>query len=236
MLDGLTEVTEKQEQAKSYRKKGDALRKAGREDGALEAYRAGVAALTDALDLLGAEAKEVAAMRPPLSSKQELVLRELVETFGAKGGMLQRLGLVKEAAGSYSEGALLEQRFALPSTYNRLNAVKFSLLAGEKRLRELEPQIRELTRHIETNLRPGKSLSDSGWAWADLGDCMALLGNPDEARRAYSTFISKAESKSPERTLDVLKEIASKLKESADPDASRLHAAIEVLLSGLATR
>jgi tetratricopeptide (TPR) repeat protein len=112
--------------------------------------------------------------------------------------------------------------------------VKYLLLAGERRLRELEPQLRELAAHVETNLRADKSLSDSGWAWADLGDCMALLGKPEEARKAYSSFISKAEIKSPERTLDVLKEIASKLKESADPDAPRLQAAIDILQSGLA--
>ena len=236
MLDRLKEVTDRQEQAKSYRKKGDALRKTGREDAAREAYRAGVAALTDALEILRPAMEQLAAISPPLSSEQEAVLRELVETFGARGGMLQRLGLLKEASGSYSEGAVLERRFALPSTYNRLNAVKYSLLAGETRLRELEPQIRELATHIEISLRADKSLSDSGWAWADLGDCMALLGNPEEARRAYSSFISKAEIKSPERTLDVLKEIASKLKESADPDAPRLQAAIDVLQSGLAAR
>lgn len=236
MLDRLKEVTEKQDQAKSYRKKGDALRKAKREDAAREAYRAGVTALTDALEMLRPEMTQLMAKNPPLSSNQETVLHELVETFGARGGMLQRLGLLKEASDSYSEGAVLEQRFALPSTYNRLNAVKSSLLTGEKRIEELEPQIRELAAHIGTVLHADKSLSDSGWAWADLGDCLALLGNPEEARTAYSSFISKAEIKSPERTLDVLKEIASKLKESADPDAQRLQAAIDVLQIGLTAR
>lgn len=236
MLDRLKEVTEKQDQAKSYRKKGDALRKAGREDVACEAYRAGVAALNDALEILRPETKQLAAMSPPQSGERGTLLGELVETFGARGGMLQRLGLLKDASDSYSEGAVLEQRFAIPSTYNRLNAVKYSLLAGEKKLRELEPQIQELAAHIETSLRANQSLSDSGWAWADLGDCLALLGNPEDARRAYSSFISKAEIKSPERTLDVLKEIASKLKESLDPDAPRLQAAIDVLQSGLAAR
>jgi len=236
MLDRLKELKENQERAKSYRKKGDALRKAGREDAAREAYRAGVTELTDGLEMFRPETEQLSAMSLPLPGELEAVLHELVETFGARGGMFQRLGLLKEASESYSEGAVLEQRFALPSTYNRLNEVKCLLLVGERRLRELEPQLRELAAHIQTNLRADKSLSDSGWAWADLGDCMALLGNPEEARKAYSSFISKAEIKSPERTLDVLKEIASKLKESADPDAPRLQAAIDVLHSGLAAR
>ena len=42
MLDQLKEVRELQEQAKAYRKKGDALRGVGREGAALEAYRAGL--------------------------------------------------------------------------------------------------------------------------------------------------------------------------------------------------
>lgn len=229
-------IKEKQEQAKSYRKKGDALRKAGRDDGAHDAYQAGVATLTEALQSLRAEPDPLSTMKAPLTAEQELVLQELVETYGAMGGMLQRLGSLGEALVSYSEGAVIEQRFAFRGTYNRLNAVKTSLLTGDKRLRDLEPQIRELAALIETNLRADKTLSDSGWAWADLGDCKALLGSPDEARLAYSTFIAKAEIKSPERTLDVLKEIAAKLSALADPDAPRLEAAINVLQNQLAER
>ena len=115
------------------------------------------------------------------------------------------------------------------------------MLAGEERLCEVESRIRDLAALIETDLRglthlaaEDKSLIDSGWAWADLGDCMALLDNREDARRVYSIYISKAEIKSPDRTLDVLKEIASKLKEFADPDAPRLQAAIDVLQSQLA--
>jgi tetratricopeptide (TPR) repeat protein len=113
MLERLERAREKQEQAKSYRKKGDALRKAGREDAACDAYRAGVTALTGALQL-----------------------------------------------------------------------------------------------------------GDSGWAWADLGDCMALLGNLEEARRAYSIFIKKAEIKSPERAA-VIRSIL-KLFEKFDAAYGRL--------------
>jgi predicted RNA polymerase sigma factor len=234
MLDQLKEVRELQEQAKTYRKKGDTLRRVGREDAALEAYRGGLAALTGALEILGPPKKQIAATSAPLPSELETFLHELVETFGARAGMLLRLKRLEEASESYSEGAALELRFDLPSTYNRLNAAKYLLLAGKKRLRELEPQLRELAAHIETSLIADKSLSDSGWAWADLGDCMALLGKPEDARKAYLSFISKAEIRSPERTLDVLKEIASRLNESADPDAPRLQAAIDILQSGLA--
>jgi predicted RNA polymerase sigma factor len=236
MPDLLKDVKEKQAQAKLQRKKGDALRKMGRDEEARAAYRSGTKALSDALEMLGPEAEQINASSPPLASEQKLVLDELVETFGARGGLLQRLGSLDEALDQYRQGAVLEDRFALPSTYNRINVVKQSLLQGETRLSGLEPQIRKLATYIKTTLDADKSLSDQGWAWADLGDCLALLGNPEEARKAYLTFIAKAEIKSPERTLDILKEIAAKLKESADPDASRLQDAIDVLESRLTTR
>ena len=79
------------------------MRKVGREDPAREAYRDGVAALNDGLEMLRAEANEIAASGPPLSSEQQLVLGELVELFGARGGLLQRLGMLREASSSYSE-------------------------------------------------------------------------------------------------------------------------------------
>ena len=52
MQDLLKDVSEMQRRAKSCRKKGDALRKVGREDPAREAYRDGVAALNDGLEML----------------------------------------------------------------------------------------------------------------------------------------------------------------------------------------
>jgi tetratricopeptide (TPR) repeat protein len=193
-------------------------------------YRDSIYATQPAFALkLWPHAEQAAAMSLPLTTEQKTVLCEVLEVLGARGEMLQRIWLWQEALESYMEGAYLEGMFALPSTYNRLNVVNCLLLAGMKRLRECEPQIRELAALIEMNLRANESLSDSCGAWADLGDCMALLGNPEEARRAYSTFIAKAEIKSPERKLDVMKDIASKLKELADPDAPRVQTAIDVL-------
>jgi tetratricopeptide (TPR) repeat protein len=235
MLDLLKRVAELQGEATTSRKRGDAMRNVGREVDALKAYHDGLEALTKAVEILRPVKQELAAWTPPvvdeLSPKLKKGLDELVETLGARGGLLERLNLLKEASESYSEGAVFEQRFGLPSTYNRLNAVKYSLLAGSGRLRDYVPQLRELADYLDTTLRKNKSFSDSGWAWADLGDCLALLGRPEEAREAYSSFISKAEIKSPERTLDVLKRIAGRLEELKDPDAPRLRAAIDVLES-----
>ena len=234
MLDLLKIVREKQDQAKSYRKRGDAMRKVGKEDVALVSFREGEVVLNQALDLLRPHKEELYSMSNSLSNDQILLLNELVETLGAQGGMLQRLGLQNDALAIYSEGAELEQKFSLSSTYNRLNAIKSSLLLGYQ-LGKLEREITELATQIENSLRSDQSMSDSGWAWADFGDCMALLGDTEKARLAYKTFISKAEIKSPERTLDILKDIASKLKILEDPDVQRLQSAIDILKKELAS-
>jgi tetratricopeptide (TPR) repeat protein len=207
---------------------------AGRRDPADKAYWAGVAELTEALEILYTAHDQLKTVSKPQTSEQQAALDELIELFGARGGMLQRLREHETALSSYQQGAELEERFGLPSTYNRLNAIKCSLLTKKKQLRELEPKIRALAELIDNNLSEWKpEVSESGWAYADLGDCLALLGNLEGARRAYSTFIAKAEIKSPERTLDVLKEIESKLTEFADPLAPRLQMAIDVLQNEL---
>ena len=232
----LENAIELQETARSFRKKGDALRKVGREEAAMEAYRSGLTALNEALGLLKAKDDMLRAASPPLPSDAAPDLRELIEIYGALGGMYQRLDALDKSLVSYLAGAGLEERFGLPSTYNRLNAVKYSLLTGPDPLQSFEARIQALADSIDASLRADKSVSDRGWAWADLGDCLALLGRTEEAGRAYATFIAKTEVKSPERTIDVLKEVAAKLQSKGDPDAPRLVAAIDALQTRLVAR
>lgn len=236
LLDPIEKAINLQETARSSRKKGDAIRKSGSEEAALGAYRSGLAALNEALGLLKEKDEIFQESTLPLSSNAARYLRELVEVYGALGGMHQRLGALEESLSSYTNGAALEEKFGMANTYNRLNAIKYSLLTGHDTLRSLEARILTLAGFIETSLRADKSLSDRGWAWADLGDCLALLGRTEEASRAYATFIAKAEIKSPERTLDVLNEIASKLQAKGDPDVPRLSMAIDVLKERLIAR
>ncbi len=131
MMDQLDEVTKRQNKAKSLRKKGDALRvNPDRKKEAQKAYRDGVAVLNDALEILDPETtiKQLKEMGPPPSGERGTLLGELVETYGARGGIFERLGLLEEALNSYSKGAVLEELFNLPGTYNRLNEVKYLLL------------------------------------------------------------------------------------------------------------
>jgi tetratricopeptide (TPR) repeat protein len=215
-LDLFGQVRRWQADARSYRKKGDALRKAGNTEEANKAFNAGVAVYGMAIDQLKPQTPQVPPSGQTLSDTGKKILDELVETYGAQGGLLQRRGSLSEAAASYSRGAELERAFALPSTYNRLNEVKCSLLSGAASLAELKPRIGDLAEFIKQSLPADKNSSDSGWVWADLGDCLALLGRVDEALDAYSTFIAKAEIKSLERTLDILRRIAAKIADAND--------------------
>jgi tetratricopeptide (TPR) repeat protein len=238
MQEAIRRLTQAQEVSRTARKKGDALRRSGRpEADVFAAYEVGVKALEEGIDSVDQERARLDAIAAPVSGEAADFLYQLVESHGALGGLRQRVNRLDDALASYSAGAALEEKFELPSTYNRLNQVKQTLLIRQDvSLSALEPQIEALGRQIEEALRTNQSLSDSGWAWADLGDCLALLGRTEEGARAYATFIAKAEIKSPERTLDVLRQIASKLQERHDPGAVRLQAAIGALQGRLSGR
>lgn len=222
MRELIEEATRLRDRAKVQRKRGDALSKAGNEELAKEAFGGGVKLLEEAADKL-----------KDLDEAQ--VAEDLAETMGAMGGMLRRLGDERqaEALQAYEDGADVEWDHGLSSTYNRLNTIKFRLLTGSANLAELKPTVQTLADLIEKSLRSDSTLSDSGWAWADLGDCHALLGNLSAAQEAYATFIEKAEIKSPETTLQVLNELAQTMKETNDPDAESVREAAATLQTKL---
>jgi tetratricopeptide (TPR) repeat protein len=229
MLDSARRLSSALDAAKSARKKGDALRGRRPEADVVSAYGVGADALQSAIASVAPDEARLERQGPPAGELEEFLLL-LVESYGVLGGLLQRLNRLGDARACYAAGGGLEDRFALPSTYNRLNRVKQDLLIDSGlALQSLEPDLDRLARVITDALNADQSLSDSGWAWADLGDCLALLGRTAEAARAYATFVAKAEIKSPERTLDVLRQIASKLRERSDPGVVRLQSAIDVL-------
>ena len=153
----------------------------------------------------------------------------LVELHGMTGGLFQRLGERDKALAGYREGATLESRYRLPSTYNRLNALKIELLDGIATLAQVTPRLEELAAHIQKSLDDDQKLGDHGWIYADLGDCLALLGRTVEAAPAYAIFVAKAGVKLPERSLDVLKDVSKALHKSGDADVARVDAAVATL-------
>lgn len=239
--------------AKLQRKRGDALlRRARKQAGEVQlrtledgraAFRTGVGELKNALGALVVDGAEVA--------------EELAETWGALGGMLRRLpegedfGLLGDIAptkdidlkseplsalAAYREGAKVEAAASLSSTYCRLNELKFLLITGEERLGALKPRIRELADSIRERLKIDAKLSDGGWAWADLGDCRALLGDLDAAAAAYNSFIERSETRSPQTTLKILNELATAMNGNEDPEAGTVYEAAKTLEAELAGR
>lgn len=218
-------IEELQDDAEAERNRGDRFRKEGDEVKAARAFKTGEANLRECLGLLGdSVTEETAAAR--------------AETLGSLAGMLRRLDRNEEAFDLYDKGAAVEQKYKLPTTYNRVNRLKYMLLTGKSNLKDLEADIRDAATALNNSVNNphDQKAADSAWTWADLGDCWALLGDVGAAGRAYATFVKKASLKSPETTLDVLKNIANALEQNHDPGAHHVHDAVTLLEDQLTNR
>ncbi len=241
MQDNVQSLLQAQDAARSARKKGDAFRRSGRAEAEVTAaYEVGAKALEDALQQVATDHARIIsaaqAATPPSPGDLQLAV-ELAETLGNLAGLRQRMGHADAALAHYEAGALVEQLFGMSNTYNQLNELRQTLLLrDDTKLQQREPRIAALAEQIHAALQADQKLSNNGWAWADLGDCLALLGRSSESADAYSTFVEKAEIKSPERTLDVLMQIATKLRQRNDPGAARVEAAVATLQTRLASR
>lgn len=232
------EVAERHRQAKLLRKRGEAFGRAGDASRAVAEFRAGAGVLDEIIRFLLAlpewpREQPVPAGDP--TPEVAAIARELVEAYGSRGGMLRRLGDSRAALDSYRKGAELEESFVHQSTYNRVNAVKLALLSGASSLDDLATDIETLEKLLTKHLAEQQELSDSGWAWADLGDCRALLGvDVLGAERAYRAFVDKAGSSAPNATLEVLRAICDKLDEVGDARAATVRASLRKLEARLA--
>ena len=110
------EVRAVQLQAALDRKRGDALRKAGREP---EARRldAGIAKLKRTRTML----EHVRSQDPRQFAERS------AENAGSLAGLLRRVDRNDEAYLSYVDGAGVETEFSLARTYNRVNEIKYAL-------------------------------------------------------------------------------------------------------------
>jgi hypothetical protein len=208
------EVRALQQQATLDRKRGDALRKAGREPEARQAFDAGIAKLERGRQML-----ESGRSQDP----QQFAERS-GENFGSLAGLLRRVERNDEAYQNYVEGAAIERDFNLAKTYNQVNEIKYALLTGRATVAEIEARTRTTADRLFTTLTnpTTQQLGDDGWAWADLGDCRGLIGELTEATRAYSTFKDKAGVQAPATTLEVLQSIAEALAKRQDPNLDRV--------------
>jgi tetratricopeptide (TPR) repeat protein len=231
--DPLKFVADRQQAASAARKTGDRLRERGDRPAAIQAFQLAIAHLDQALDVRRrGRWSRLRDLEP--ESDVIPVARDVAEMLGSRAGLYKRLDDTEQSLAGYAEGAALERRFQLPSTYNRLNHVKQRLTSGT-RLASLESELHEIVVSIEKQLGPESGGGDSGWAWGDLADCRALLDDLPGAVQAYTAFIAKSQTKSPERALETLRQLAAALDASSDPGAARVQAAVQFLEQRLGT-
>lgn len=214
------------------RKKGDRLRKLGREEDATTAFMEALPELEAAISSLrGADVNSLKSSTHGKSVEdvQLFIANELVECYGSRAGILRRLGRNSEAFHSYSEGAEVERQFRLPTTYNRVNTLKYSLLSGDKTLADLQEEAETLERLLNKQLGEDELFADGSWNWADLGDCRALLGDVEGAENAYKRSITKSSTTAPQTTLEVIDTVARALEARSDPGAPGVRGCVESL-------
>jgi tetratricopeptide (TPR) repeat protein len=199
-------------EAALHRRLGDAWRKRDNEAEAVKEYEAGLARLEPFRS--GPDAAELDAV-------------DLVELHGVRGGLFRRLGRLPDALASYEEGAAVETNAPLPSTYNRLNAVKLALISGRTTLAAAYADLAALENAIDSAVRSDVLTGSDAWTYADLGDVRLLAGRLPEALDAYREFDERARSDSPQTTLTVLDDVVQGLRTHADPGAEKLAADVE---------
>jgi len=205
------------------RQKGDSLTRTGRLEDAAQAYSLSLSLLDEAIGSLPASLIGPGSHRSGVDPK---TASDAAELFGSRGGLLRRLGRLSDALESYRLGADIENRYHLPATYNRANAIKLALITGVETVEQSVPELENLESVLAERLSTDENMADDAWPWADLGDVRLLLGDDAGAESAYHTFTAKARTDSPRLTLSVLREIAGALEEHGDESAQRILASI----------
>lgn len=205
------------------RQKGDALTRTGRLEDAAKAYNLSVSRLDEAITSLPASLIDPGSHRSGIDPE---TASDAAEFFGSRGGLLRRLGRLSDALESYRLGADIENRYHLPATYNRTNAIKLALITGGQTVEQSVPELEKLQSVLAELLSTNENVADDAWRWADLGDVRLLLGDDAGAGSAFRTFAAKARTDSPRLTLSVLREIAGALEEHGDESAQRILASI----------
>jgi tetratricopeptide (TPR) repeat protein len=207
-----------------YRRKGDAAARRGEHQEARQAWSTGLEVSEEVFDALSITPELDPIQAGSLGTE---VAVEAAELMGVRGGLLRRLGRVSDALKSYRKGALVERDHDLLQTYNRANAIKYSLIDGDKTLAQLHDELAEFQEWLDRRVSTDERAADESWLWADLGDMRMLLGDDQGAELAYQNFVEKARSDSPISTFAVLRDIVAALYEHGDPDAERIAASLD---------
>lgn len=216
-----------------YRRKGDAVAERGDHDKAMAAWQAGLTASDDCFAALGVPVTVTSAQAQTYDAS---VAADAAELLGVRGGLLRRLGRLRDALASYRDGAVWESSHNLPQTYNRANSFKLALIVGDRQLAQVRPELSGFRDALEQRLSTDERAADDAWLWADLGDARLLLGDDTGAVSAYKNFVTRARTGSSVPTLIVLKEITEALTAHRDADAPQIAAALRKVETTLEAR
>lgn len=225
---------------------------------AFEDYTEALNDLQAAIDLLDPKLEELEAADPKdverLQPWRLRFARELADCYGMRGGNYRRLGKLERAEEMYEKGSDLEEKYAIPDTYNRTNFIVLQLLRAPNRHEALGSMIVG-ARDIVQDQVNGKNIN-KWWTWADFGLLNLLSVNlkaterqtPEEtedskkhhqetAHRAYRRFKETgAEREHFQSTISVLEQLYKGFKEIDEATASLIKVEIAYLNENMPER
>ncbi len=170
-------------------------------------------------------------VRAVASDEQKKAAAQMADCLGMIGGNYRRLGHAWGALIWFKKGRKIEQdeRFNIDSTYNLGNEISTSVELGN---RAGSPVMKTSLRKALAAMkrRTEGSRHRDRWAWADQGQFCLLLGDYDDAQRAYQRFLELGDRKSTlTSVVPVLKKLRDALVALQDPTAETLQRGIEYL-------
>lgn len=169
--------------------------------------------------------------RAVASDEQKKAAAQMADCLGMIGGNYRRLGHARGALTWFKKGRKIEQdeRFNIDSTYNLGNEISTSVELGKRASSpamktSLRKALMAMKRRTEGNRHRDR------WAWADQGQFCLLLGDYDDAQKAYQRFLELGDRKSTlTSVVPVLKKLHDALVAVQDPSAETLQRGIEYL-------
>jgi tetratricopeptide (TPR) repeat protein len=163
---------------------------------------------------------------------QKTVAWHLADCLGMMGGNARRLGRLEEALKYFKRGGIYEidRRFEINSSYNLVNAIVIPI---ENRIKSASEQKEALAQAVSVLQDQvfGKRRMDR-WAWADLGQCLLLLGDRRGAKDAYLRFMELGDEESVKSAKNVLNKLHKPLKDVDEEIADAIVEGISQLEKG----
>jgi tetratricopeptide (TPR) repeat protein len=182
-------------------------------------YSRALSRLDRAIEILDSKFPTPSTLPADPTQEQRAICTDRADCYGMKGGILRRMenpGAQEQALACYEAG-LTDERLGGQSTYCLSNAIVFSILLGKETLtsHSLRARLSQIVRVLEKAVQD--SLSQSRWAWADLGQFYLLSGRLEDALRCYDEYKrTGATERDFDTTLDILGKLAITLGSGGD--------------------